>query len=100
MLLDTGADITLLPKVSCYNIGLQIQADESLRLTAFDGSMIGAEYTRLDMFFLGKRFRGKFLVYDNEEGLIGRDILNQFMLVFDGPNFEWEELETNNSSLS
>ena len=40
-------------------------------------------------FFLNKLFRGKFLVYDHDEGIIGRDVLNEFSINFDGVNLEW-----------
>jgi hypothetical protein len=91
MLLDTGSDITLLPRRLCEEIGVEIE-DRSLDLIGFDGSISLGFYVYLDLVFLDKLFRGDFLVYDDDEGIIGRDLLNEFQIVFDGPNTEWRKL--------
>lgn len=89
MLLDTGSDITLLPKIFCDEIGAAVSTTKFLELEAFDQSTSIAFYVSLDLIFLNKLFRGNFLVYEQEEGIIGRDILNEFSIVFDGFNLEW-----------
>ncbi len=89
MLLDTGADITLLPKSFCDRIGVEISDTESLELEGFNQTTTVAFYVRLDFIFLNKIFRGKFLVYEQDEGIIGRDVLNKFSILFDGKNLEW-----------
>lgn len=93
MLLDTGSDITLLPKSFCEEIGVAISETEFLELEGFNNSTSLAYYVRLEFIFLNKMFRGKFLVYDADEGIIGRDVLNEFSIVFDGKNFSWYELK-------
>ncbi len=93
MLLDTGADITLLPKSFCDKIGVEISETEFLELEGFNQTTTNAFYVRLDFIFLNKVFRGKFLVYQQDEGIIGRDILNKFSILFDGKNLEWKEKE-------
>ena len=93
MLLDTGADITLLPKSFCDKIGVKISDTESLELEGFNQTTTVAYYVRLDFIFLNKMFRGQFLVYDQDEGIIGRDVLNKFTILFDGKNLEWKEHE-------
>ena len=90
MLLDTGSDITLLPKSFCEKIGVTISTTRFLELVAFDQSISIAFYTSLDFIFLNKLFRGDFLVYEHQEGIIGRDILNEFSLLFDGKNQNWQ----------
>ncbi len=100
MLLDTGSDITLLPKVCCDQIGVSVLEDESLELTGFDGSVSTAQIVRLDFVFLNKLFRGKFLVYDHEEGIIGRDVLNKFSLLLNGPSLEWSDSDNTKRSIS
>ena len=90
MLMDTGADITLLPRSLCEKIGVEISTTKSLELEGFNQETIKAFYVRLDFIFLTKIFRGKFLVYDQNEGIIGRDILNKFSILFDGKNLEWK----------
>ena len=34
---------------------------------------------------------GRFLLTDQEWGLIGRDVLNHVSLLFDGPGLNWSE---------
>lgn len=93
MLLDTGSDLTLVPRLFCDLIGVKASKTEFLELESFNRETSIAYYIRLDLTFLSKQFRGNFLVYDQPEGIIGRDILNEFSLVFDGPNLEWREQE-------
>ncbi|NJM53883.1 MAG: hypothetical protein HC846_11135 [Blastocatellia bacterium] len=93
MLLDTGSDITLLPKSFCEEIGVEISETEFLELEGFNNATSLAFYVRLEFIFLNKMFRGKFLVYESDEGLIGRDILNEFSIVFDGKSLSWYELD-------
>jgi len=89
MLLDTGSDITLLSRNYCDEIGVDVSDSESLELEGFNQTTSIAYYVRLEFIFLNKIFRGKFLVYNHDEGIIGRDILNEFSIVFDGINLEW-----------
>jgi hypothetical protein len=89
MLLDTGSDITLLPQSYCNEIGVKVSETEFLELKGFNQTTTVAFYVRLDFIFLNKIFRGKFLVYDQDEGIIGRDVLNEFSILFDGTNLEW-----------
>ena len=91
MLLDTGSDITLLSRNYCDEIGVKVSETESLELEGFNQAISIAFYVRLELIFLNKLFRGKFLVYDHQEGIIGRDVLNKFSLLFDGVNSEWRQ---------
>jgi hypothetical protein len=43
------------------------------------------------MKFLGKSFRGHFLVIDGDYGIIVRNILNNLSLRLDGPSQTWTE---------
>lgn len=88
-LIDTGSDITLLSKKYCDEIGVIVSETESLELEGFNQTKSIAYYVRLDFIFLNKIFRGKFLVYDHDEAIIGRDILNKYSILFDGKNLEW-----------
>jgi len=97
MLLDSGSDITLLPRRFCDVIGIEASTKEFLELESFDKTTSIAYYIRLDLIFLNKLFRGNFLVYDQSEGIIGRDILNQFSILFNGPDLEWDEIRSSPS---
>ena len=40
---------------------------------------------------LGKSFRGQFLLIDSWHGVLGRNVLNNLSLLFDGPSRKWTE---------
>ena len=90
MLLDTGADITLLPRIFCDKIGAEVSETDFLELEGFNETTSIAYYVRLEFIFLNRIFRGNFLAYDQDEGVIGRDILNKFSILFDGKKFRME----------
>lgn len=91
MLLDSGADVTLIPATSINQLGLTANTDEIYELMGFDGSTSIASVIRLEMLFMNKTFRGRFLIIDQEWGVVGRDILNLVALLLDGPNLTWRE---------
>ena len=94
MLLDTGADTTLIPRLILPALGITAnalkQADYSL--VGFDGTRIPAYLASVKITFIGKTLRGDFPLTDADYGIIGRDVLNRFRLVFDGPRQVWEEV--------
>ena len=69
LLIDTGADITLLPRSAITALGLS--ADPAVRydVVGFDGSRATADAIELDMVFLGKAFRGRYLITDDSHGI-------------------------------
>jgi predicted aspartyl protease len=91
MLLDTGADVTLVPKSAVDRLGVTHGSEEEYELMGFDGSRSFAQVVRLDLVFLKKTFKGRFLLVDQEWGLLGRDVLNHLSLLFDGPQLQWGE---------
>ena len=91
LLMDTGADITLLPRTAIARLGLALSEDQQYELMGFDGTTSFASAVVLEMLFLRRTFRGKFLLIDEELGILGRDILKHLALVFNGPQAEWWE---------
>lgn len=91
MLVDSGADVTLIPKAIVNQLGLDIDPNEGYELMAFNGSMSVAQVVQLDLVFLKRVFRGRFLLINQECGILGRDILNHISLMLDGPHLSWEE---------
>jgi hypothetical protein len=59
---------------------------------AFDGRTSAAQVVRLDLILLRWVFRGRFLLIDQDCGILGRDILNHLSLLVDGPRLNWREL--------
>lgn len=89
MLIDSGADATLLPKAAVASLGIS-GLGERYQLAGFDGTTSEAEAVRADLIFENLRFRGRYLLLDAEVGVIGRDVLNHLRLLLDGPDSHWE----------
>ena len=92
MLLDTGADVTLLPSACLNHLQIQIDPSQSYELMGFDGTRSTAVAVHLDLIFLGMTFRGRFLMIAQGEGILGRDILNHLNIAFRGPALRWERV--------
>lgn len=90
MLLDTGADVTLLPQDIANELGLS-QSGSSYELKGFGGGSSIARAVRAEMVFLGLTFRGQFLLAEQDWGVIGRNILNVVSLTYNGPKLLWEK---------
>ena len=92
LLLDTGADVTLLPRRAVEQLGIQPLVGQEYQLQGFDGSMTSAQVVELDMIFLKKAYRGEYVLIDDECGILGRDILANVALILHGPQQQWSEL--------
>ena len=92
MLLDTGADVTLLPQECVNQLQIPIDPSQTYELMGFDGRRSNAIAVHLDLIFLGLTFRGRFLVIDQPDGILGRNILNHLNLGFNGPRLLWERV--------
>jgi hypothetical protein len=90
LLIDTGADTSLLPRAVVERLGVTIPPGQ-YELVGFDGSRSMADAVEVDVLFLSKAFRGRYLLTDSEHGILGRDVLNSLRLVFDGPSEEWSD---------
>ena len=91
MLMDTGADVTLLPRDVVEQLGIEPVAGRVYELQGFDGETKLAEVVQLELAFLGRKFTGQFLLIDQPFGILGRNILNAVVLLLDGPLGIWEE---------
>jgi hypothetical protein len=89
MLLDTGADVSLLPRSHVAPVASA--GAKQYELEAFDGTKSTAPAITAELQFLGKSFRGQFLLIDNWHGVLGRIVLNNLSLLFDGPSRKWTE---------
>ena len=91
LLLDTGADTTLLPRSAVTRLGINIDPALQYELVGFDGSRSTSEAIDLDMIFLQKAFRGRYLIIDSERGILGRDVLASVSILLNGPAQEWSQ---------
>jgi hypothetical protein len=95
MLIDSGADVTLIPREVIENLEIVPIAEKVYEIQDFDGSIHLAEMVQLDLVFLNKRFKGQYLLIDQPVGIIGRNILNAVTLLLDGPNTQWDVYQSN-----
>ena len=91
MLLDSGADVSLVPRQTVLALGVSIDPAAVYELMGFDGNRSLAQAVNLDLHFLKRTFRGRFLLTGHECGILGRDILNHVSVSLDGPNLTWDE---------
>lgn len=91
LLLDTGADITLLPRIVVERLGVKPLSGQNYELVGFDGSKSTAQAAELEMIFLNKAYRGRYLLTDDDRGVLGRDVLASVVLLLHGPRQEWSE---------
>jgi hypothetical protein len=90
MLIDSGADATLLPRSAAKSLAFE-GTGERYQLVGFDGATSESEAVLANLAFLRTNFRGRSLLTDAEVGVIGRDILNHLRLLLDGPGLHWEQ---------
>jgi len=90
VLLDTGADVSLLPASAIGKLNIE-PSGERVKLVGFDESENIADAYTLQIIFLDKRLTGDYCAIDDEIGILGRDVLNWFSIIFDGKSLEWKE---------
>ena len=90
MLLDTGVDVTLIPKPFVQNLGLNLESERRFELTGFDDQKSITTLVYIHIILAGKTVRGEYFLIDQDYGIIGRNILNLFSVHFDGKNLKFE----------
>lgn len=91
MLIDSGADVTLIPRTSVDELKLEIDPNAICELQGFDGQSTVAQEVQLDLVFVKRTFRGKFVIVNSKMGILGRDVLNHLAILLDGPQLTWQE---------
>ncbi len=91
MLIDTGADITMLPLRFVDQLEIETENDKMYEVQGFDGESKLVKMVQLEMIFLDRKFGGQFLLIDQPMGILGRNILNALSILFDGPTAKWDE---------
>lgn len=93
-LIDSGANVTLVPQQSLTLLGKKTEPGVGYEVMGFDGKKSVIEVVTLDLVFLRRTFKGRFLVSDQIWGILGRDVLNHVAVVLDGPRLTWDEKRT------
>lgn len=91
MLIDTGADATVLPSSAVDQLGIRAEQDSDFEVQVFDGEIKRLKVAKLDLYLLGKKFSGEYLLVDRPIGILGRNILNNIRILLDGPGGKWNE---------
>jgi predicted aspartyl protease len=91
MLIDTGADATLLPQEFVRQLGIEPDANTLVEVQGFNGEISLTKMVKLEIYFLERKFAGQFLLIDQPMGILGRNILNSITIVLDGPRNKWDE---------
>jgi len=65
MLVDTGADITLIPRLYVNKLNLEIDFSQSYQVIGFDGNTSFAQSAFVEILLLKKTFKGRFWLIDN-----------------------------------
>jgi hypothetical protein len=92
MLIGSGADATMLPEGIIASLGVDTSRSAQFGIIGVEGTIMLSKAVSLEMVFLGRRFRGEFLLTPNEYGILGRNVLNQIPLLLDGPGLFWSEV--------
>jgi hypothetical protein len=91
MLIDLGSDVSLVPRTSFDELNLEIDPNAGYELEGFDGRRTMAQVAQLDLIFVEKAFRGKYVIIDSNMGILGRDVLNHVAVLLDSPRLSWHE---------
>ena len=94
MLIDYGADATLLPQPVIAQLGIQPNYERQYELEAFGGTTSVVLSVSADLICLRKTFKGQFMLVNQPTqpwGFLGRDVLNHLRLLLNGPQLNWEE---------
>jgi hypothetical protein len=89
MLLDSGADISALPKAVVDTLALAV-GDRAYEVMAYDNTVRECATVRAEVVLMRGHFKGQFVVVDQDVGVLGRNILNHLVVTLDGPRLEWE----------
>ena len=83
--------MTLVPRQSVNFLGAIIDPNTNYEIMGFDGHKNTTQAVTLDLVFLRRVFKGRFLITNQESGVLGRDVINHVALLLNGPRLDWDE---------
>ena len=89
MLIDSGVDVTVVPRTVVKQLGAKPVEGQPVEVVGFDGTRSSGPGVVLEMRFLGRVFRGRFLMAPLETGGLGRNVLNARCPALNGPRLAW-----------
>lgn len=89
LLIDTGADLTLLPLRPLERIGVLPEHGKGYTVRAFDGREMEVGAVTVEMDFCDETFCGQYAVTTEPRGFLGRDVLNELTLHLYGQRLAW-----------
>lgn len=92
MLIDSGADATMVPEQIIVSLGIDTSMSGQFEIIGVEGTPLFAKAVSLELSFLGRRFRGEFLLTPSDCGILGRNVLNRVPIILDGPKLAWDEV--------
>lgn len=87
MLLDSGADHTVLPAAVVAALGVEPLGEIETRV--YNGTKSFSKVVSLHLTLGKSRFPGQYLLAHADVGFLGRDILNSLVLKLHGPDRLW-----------
>ncbi len=88
MLLDSGADVSVVPLAAAEAVGAAIQPS-GVSVRFYGGPGVAYLQAVLTIELLSYRFSGLFLVSESDYGILGRNILNLLITTLNGPRLHW-----------
>jgi len=91
MLIDPGADVTMVPEAVLTRLNTIIVPNIEYELIGFNGAKSRYPMVQIDLVFCRRTFHGQYLLINEAYGIIGRNVLNSVPIFLDGPNLTWGE---------
>lgn len=96
MVLDIAADISIIPKFAVKQLESKLELKlpyNQLIVVDYNGNQYRERAYELKIFPQADGFDDwrlvNFLMTDGDEGILGRDVLNNYHICFDGPSLTW-----------
>ncbi len=76
MLIDTGADVTIVPRWVIDRLGMGAESERGYEVAGFGDAVNILRAVEMEMLFCKKAFRGQYLAVEQPWGILGRNVLN------------------------